>query len=104
MLRYESTREIIFHDLIPILQVVFEGLAKDSADAYRKYRGYVAVDNVAVRPGPDCRGHCTFEGGFCGWTNQNDDDFDWSLVSISLSFNDYNDLTDTLGLMKCETN
>ncbi|XP_069694256.1 MAM and LDL-receptor class A domain-containing protein 1-like [Periplaneta americana] len=60
-------------------QIVFEGLAKDSSDAYRRYRGFVAVDNVAVKQGSECKGHCTFEGGFCGWTNEEGDDFDWSL-------------------------
>lgn len=62
-------------------QIVFEGLSKESTDAYRKFRGYVAVDNIALQPGAECRGHCTFEGGFCGWTNDEDDDFDWTLVS-----------------------
>ncbi|XP_066995484.2 MAM and LDL-receptor class A domain-containing protein 1 [Anabrus simplex] len=60
-------------------QIVFEGIAKESTDAYRKYRGYVAIDNVALKAGGECKGHCTFEGGLCGWTNDEDDDFDWSL-------------------------
>ncbi|PSN54331.1 hypothetical protein C0J52_10678 [Blattella germanica] len=61
-------------------QIVFEGLAKDASDAYRRYRGFVAVDNVAVKPGRGgCRGHCTFEGDFCGWTNDEEDDFEWFL-------------------------
>ncbi|XP_065351077.1 MAM and LDL-receptor class A domain-containing protein 1-like [Cloeon dipterum] len=60
-------------------QVVFEGIAKSTSDPLRRYRGHVAVDNVALKPGTDCRGHCTFEGGFCAWTNDEDDDFDWSL-------------------------
>jgi len=55
-------------------------VAKDASDAYRRYRGFVAVDNVALKMGMECRGHCTFEGGFCGWTNDEEDDFDWSLV------------------------
>nr|CAD7201256.1 unnamed protein product [Timema douglasi] len=60
-------------------QIIFEAIAKDSTDAYRRYRGYVAVDNVARKPGSECRGHCTFESGFCGWRNDEEDDFDWSL-------------------------
>jgi hypothetical protein len=55
-------------------------VAKESSDAYRRYRGFVAVDNVALKTGMGCKGHCTFEGGFCGWTNDEDDDFDWFLV------------------------
>ncbi|XP_072154876.1 MAM and LDL-receptor class A domain-containing protein 1 isoform X1 [Bemisia tabaci] len=60
-------------------QIVFEGVAKELPDPFRKFRGFVAVDNVALKPGSECRGHCTFEGGFCGWTNDEEDDFDWSL-------------------------
>lgn len=62
-------------------QIVFEGIAKDIPDPFRKFRGYVAVDNVALKPGLECKGHCSFEGGFCGWTNEEDEDFNWSLVS-----------------------
>ncbi|XP_046406809.1 MAM and LDL-receptor class A domain-containing protein 1-like [Ischnura elegans] len=60
-------------------QVVFESIAKEQTESFRKYRGFVAVDNVALKPGLDCRGHCTFEGGLCSWTDDEDDDFDWSL-------------------------
>ncbi|XP_054280218.1 MAM and LDL-receptor class A domain-containing protein 1-like [Macrosteles quadrilineatus] len=60
-------------------QIVFEGVAKELPDPYRKYRGYVAVDSIMLKPGSECKGHCTFEGGFCGWTNDANDDFDWSL-------------------------
>ncbi|KAJ1526311.1 hypothetical protein ONE63_009461 [Megalurothrips usitatus] len=60
-------------------QVVFEGLARDASDPRRKFRGHVAVDDVALKPGAECRGHCTFEGGLCGWTNDEDDEFDWTL-------------------------
>ncbi|XP_024085884.1 MAM and LDL-receptor class A domain-containing protein 1-like isoform X4 [Cimex lectularius] len=60
-------------------QIVFEGVAKDLPDPYRKYRGYVAVDNIILKTGGECKGHCTFEGGFCGWLNEENDDFDWSL-------------------------
>lgn len=49
-------------------------------DPFRKYRGFVAVDNVARKPGSECKGHCTFEGGFCTWFNEEGDDFQWSLV------------------------
>ncbi|XP_039298033.1 MAM and LDL-receptor class A domain-containing protein 1-like [Nilaparvata lugens] len=61
-------------------QIVFEGIPKELPDPYRKYRGYVAVDNIVLKPGSECKGHCTFEGpSFCGWTNDENDDFDWSL-------------------------
>jgi hypothetical protein len=58
-------------------------VAKDASDAYRRYRGFVAIDNVALKTGMGCKGHCTFEGGFCGWKNEEEDDFEWFLVSWS---------------------
>jgi len=61
-------------------QIVFEGIAKDFPDPFRKFRGYVAIDNVGLKSGLECKGHCSFEGGFCGWNNDEDDDFNWSLV------------------------
>ncbi|XP_063218533.1 MAM and LDL-receptor class A domain-containing protein 1-like [Bacillus rossius redtenbacheri] len=60
-------------------QIVFEAVAKDASDAYRRYRGHVAVDNVGLKPGSECRGHCTFESGFCDWKNDEENDFDWTL-------------------------
>ncbi|KAL0267745.1 UNVERIFIED_CONTAM: hypothetical protein PYX00_009926 [Menopon gallinae] len=60
-------------------KIVFEGVAKDIGDPFRKYRGYVALDNIARKPGTECKGHCTFEGGFCTWFNEDGDDFQWSL-------------------------
>ncbi|KAE8746542.1 hypothetical protein FOCC_FOCC006776 [Frankliniella occidentalis] len=60
-------------------QIVFEGLARDASDPRRKFRGHVAVDDIALKAGAECRGHCTFEGGLCGWVNDEDDDFDWTL-------------------------
>lgn len=68
-----------FYTLLYV-QVVFEGVAKDLPDPFRKFRGYVAVDNIAIKQGLECKSHCTFEGGFCGWINNEDDDFNWSLV------------------------
>lgn len=78
-----------------VVQIVFDGLAKELLDNFRKFRGYVAVDNVALKNGLECKGHCTFEGGFCGWSNDETDDFNWSLVSevlkkIELSNSLYN--------------
>jgi hypothetical protein len=58
-------------------------VAKDASDAYRRYRGFVAIDNVALKMGMGCKGHCTFEGGFCGWKHEDDSDFEWMLVSLS---------------------
>ncbi|CAG0907165.1 unnamed protein product, partial [Darwinula stevensoni] len=58
--------------------VVLEGLPR--TDERRFYRGYFAVDDIYFRPARDCNGHCTFDGGFCSWTNEGrDDEFEWSL-------------------------
>lgn len=35
-------------------------------------------DTLMVDP---CLGHCNFDGGFCGWSNDQEDDFDWNLVN-----------------------
>jgi len=73
-------------NILIYIKVVFEGVAKDLPDPFRKFRGYVAVDNIAIKQGLDCKGHCTFEGGFCGWINDEDDDFNWSLVKSLLYY------------------
>lgn len=82
---------------------MLEAVADDSTPSGKRLRGHVALDNLD--PGtwadraddeaingtasPDqgtllmnpCLGHCNFDGGFCGWSNdQLDDDFDWKLV------------------------
>lgn len=65
-------------------QIVLEGIAKDINSPERAYRGYVAIDDFSYsfldeESAGMCHGHCTFEGGLCGWTNVPEgDDFDWS--------------------------
>ncbi|CAG2170061.1 unnamed protein product [Oppiella nova] len=65
-------------------KIILKALAKKLDDADRAYRGYVAVDDVQFQPIDEaeeqCKGHCTFEGGLCSWTNQEEnDEFDWTL-------------------------
>ncbi|XP_043191651.1 MAM and LDL-receptor class A domain-containing protein 1-like [Amphibalanus amphitrite] len=48
------------------------------------YRGHIAVDSVRLAP-DGCLGHCTFDGGACGWTQDDSDDFQWELSRGSLS-------------------
>ena len=62
-------------------QVIFEAIPKDETDQARRYRGYIALDDVTFKPGSDCRGHCTFDAGLCGFRNSNGADFDWKVVS-----------------------
>ena len=72
-------------------QIILEGVAKSSSEPERAYRGYVAVDDIQISPLEEtegvCHGHCTFEGGMCGWTNEPEtDDFDWKLGRGSDNF------------------
>ncbi|KAI1289896.1 MAM and LDL-receptor class A domain-containing protein 2 [Halotydeus destructor] len=64
-------------------RVVIEGRAKDRTEPEREYRGYIAVDDIRFLPvgyGGACYGHCTFDGGLCSWSNDHEDNFDWSLA------------------------
>lgn len=68
------------------LQIILEAIPKDETDQARRYRGYVAVDDLFFQDGEACQGHCTFDSGMCGFSNdQNDDDFDWEVVSENSS-------------------
>ena len=64
-------------------QLTFEATVEDRTPVNRRLRGFMAVDNIDLVSEDDvsvaCRGHCNFDGGFCGWTNDVDDDFDWRL-------------------------
>ena len=63
------------------LQVIFEAIPVDSGDSSRRFRGYVGLDELSFTPSKECGAFCTFEGGTCGWTQDSNDDFDWTLVS-----------------------
>lgn len=65
--------------------MIIEGIPVDSTDPARLYRGYIAVDDIDLQPGTSCIGFCNFAGGFCDWTNDADDDFDWTIVSLSIT-------------------
>ena len=62
-------------------QVIFEAIPKDETDQARRYRGYIALDDVNFKSGSNCRGHCTFDAGLCGFKNSDRADFDWKVVS-----------------------
>ncbi|CAL7933465.1 unnamed protein product [Xylocopa violacea] len=59
--------------------LIIEGIPVDSADPARLYRGYIAIDDIDLQPGTLCVGFCNFAGGFCDWTNDAEDDFDWTI-------------------------
>ncbi|XP_028968615.1 MAM and LDL-receptor class A domain-containing protein 1 [Galendromus occidentalis] len=72
-------------------QVWFEGIPKRTGDSTRRFRGFIALDDIVFdrmgEAGDNCLGHCTFEGGFCGWTNADTgDDFNWDQGRGSQSF------------------
>lgn len=74
-----------------IHQVWFEAVPKGRGDPARKFRGYIALDDILFdrmeEAGDNCLGHCTFEGGYCGWQNADtDDDFNWEQGRGSQSF------------------
>ncbi|XP_053986898.1 MAM and LDL-receptor class A domain-containing protein 1-like [Hylaeus volcanicus] len=64
----------------PVLHsVIVEGIPVDPTDPARLYRGYVAVDDIDLQPGTSCVGFCNFASGFCDWSNDAEDDFDWTI-------------------------
>lgn len=69
-------------DLPAMWQVIFEGIPVDSSDLSRRFRGFIAVDELSFTDAGQCSAFCTFEGGTCGWTQDSNDDFEWTLVSL----------------------
>ena len=68
-------------------KLILEAIPKDETDQARRYRGYIAVDDLYFDSGEACQGHCTFDSGMCGFLNDNSrDDFDWTVVRNYFSF------------------
>ncbi|XP_076183248.1 MAM and LDL-receptor class A domain-containing protein 1 isoform X1 [Ptiloglossa arizonensis] len=64
----------------PVLHsLIIEGIPVDPTDPARLYRGYIAVDDIDLQPGTSCVGFCNFASGFCDWSNDAEDDFDWTI-------------------------
>ncbi|XP_031788342.1 MAM and LDL-receptor class A domain-containing protein 1 isoform X2 [Nasonia vitripennis] len=59
--------------------LIIEGMPVEASDPLRSYRGYIAVDDIDLQPGTTCNGFCNFAAGFCDWSNEVEDDFDWSI-------------------------
>ncbi|CAL8109886.1 unnamed protein product [Orchesella dallaii] len=60
-------------------QIYLEGIPREPSQLSRRYRGFIAIDDVMFKTADQCPGHCTFDGGLCDWTNEQQDDFDWTL-------------------------
>ena len=66
---------------LDIFQIILEAIPKDETDQARRYRGYIAVDDLYFESGDSCQGHCTFDSGMCGFLNaKGQDHFDWEVV------------------------
>ncbi|XP_050739083.1 MAM and LDL-receptor class A domain-containing protein 1-like, partial [Eriocheir sinensis] len=59
--------------------VIVEAVPAAAGDPFNIFRGHIAVDDLGTRPGQECIGLCSFEGGMCDWNNALTDDFDWHL-------------------------
>jgi len=49
--------------------LILEAIPKSESSPVRRYRGFIAVDEVKFGGGSDCRGHCTFDSGLCNFIN-----------------------------------
>ena len=65
-------------------QIIVEGIPVSSSSINRRFRGFIAIDELNFADSSECGAFCTFEAGTCGWSQEeNDDDFNWILVSSS---------------------
>ncbi|XP_069937459.1 MAM and LDL-receptor class A domain-containing protein 1-like, partial [Cherax quadricarinatus] len=65
--------------------LIFEGIPVDTSDLSRRFRGYIALDELSFADPTQCSVFCNFEGGTCSWTQDTNDDFDWTLSRGSLN-------------------
>ncbi|KAF2344949.1 MAM domain, partial [Trinorchestia longiramus] len=66
--------------------IIVEGIPVSHGDFNRRFRGYIAIDELNFAEPSECGAFCTFEAGTCGWVqDEEDDDFNWSLSRGSLS-------------------
>ncbi|ROT72905.1 putative MAM domain-containing protein 2-like [Penaeus vannamei] len=66
-------------------QVVYTFDQRHSNDLSRRFRGFIAIDELSFADSSECGAFCTFEGGICGWTQDSKDDFDWTQSRGSLN-------------------
>ncbi|KAG0714862.1 MAM and LDL-receptor class A domain-containing protein 2 [Chionoecetes opilio] len=56
-----------------------EAVPAEAGNPFNIFRGHIAVDDLGTRPGQECIGLCSFEGGMCDWNDVRTDDFNWLL-------------------------
>jgi len=75
-----KTAQVMYSFALPH-KIILEAIPKDETDQARRYRGYIAVDDLYFESGDSCQGHCTFDSGMCGFLNaKGQDHFDWEVV------------------------
>lgn len=66
--------------------IIVEGIPVTSSDINRRFRGFIAIDELDFAESSECGAFCTFEAGTCGWEQDTQlDDFDWTLSRGSLN-------------------
>lgn len=68
--------------IIKQFQLLFEAIPKAESDQARRYRGFIAIDDVKFKSGDECKGHCTFDSGLCKFSNDQNGNFEWQVVSL----------------------
>jgi len=58
-------------------KLIFEAIPKPESTQARRYRGFIAVDDIKLNPGEQCKGHCTFDSGLCKFSNDQSGNFEW---------------------------
>jgi len=59
--------------------LIAEAIPVLESNQARRFRGYIAIDNIQFKAGDQCKGHCTFDSGFCGFSNDAQGNFQWQV-------------------------
>ncbi|XP_023328229.1 MAM and LDL-receptor class A domain-containing protein 1 [Eurytemora carolleeae] len=59
--------------------LIIEAIPVSESNQARRYRGYMAVDDIVFKAGDECSGHCTFDSGLCGFKNEAEGNFNWEV-------------------------
>jgi len=59
--------------------LIFESIPESESTQARRYRGYIAIDEIKFNAGDTCKGHCTFDSGLCNFANDQSGNFKWEV-------------------------